>query len=537
MGGQNTKPKVVQQIKRDNVLTNTSVRNFIKTRHRKMQSYFLVWIDANIDLTKEEFQDSLARLRSVFSDVNICTVPMECIKILSKIDGNKAFVIVSEALGDNLVSEIHSMPRVHAIYIISDDHVQYENWAADCSKIRGTYPSIESICESLKVVVHQLDHDNISMSFFPKQKTTEIIKNTSNKRNLDELPPSYMYSFIFKQIVLEMDDDNTKHVNDFIDYFRRTGVRESELIDFQNQYNQNSVLFWYTKDSFVYRRLNQALRSLNTEMMVKMSFFIRHLHLQLQQLHQQQSIKFREQFTVYRGQGLSGEDFQILHDTEGGLLSFDNFLSTTKNRKVAMIYAPNAVERNEELIGVLFAITIDPNKVLTTRTPYALIDAYSAFSSEEEILFTMHTVFRVIAIRQIAENDRLWEVQLILTDDTDQDMAALTNRLQNELDGKGWYRMGKLMFLLGDFNQAEELYNRLFEDATTDEERAHIYHKLGCSMHQQAKHKEATFHLNKYVKNVLAADDLALAAVYNYLASLHCTVLWQTIRRHLSIRL
>ncbi|CAF1684870.1 unnamed protein product, partial [Rotaria magnacalcarata] len=74
--------------------------------------------------------------------------------------------------------------------------------------------------------------------------------------------------------------------------------------------------------------LNRGLRSLDMEAMTKLGFFIRHLHRQLEQLHQEQSANFQTAFTVYRGQGMTKEDFQNLLDSKGGLLSFNNFLST-----------------------------------------------------------------------------------------------------------------------------------------------------------------------------------------------------------------
>ncbi|CAF4421690.1 unnamed protein product, partial [Rotaria magnacalcarata] len=48
--------------------------------------------------------------------------------------------------------------------------------------------------------------------------------------------------------------------------------------------------------------LNKALRSLDMEVMVKMGFFIRNLHRQLEQLHQEQLSKYEQKFVVYRGQ-------------------------------------------------------------------------------------------------------------------------------------------------------------------------------------------------------------------------------------------
>ncbi|CAF4993675.1 unnamed protein product, partial [Rotaria socialis] len=120
-------------------------------------------------------------------------------------------------------------------------------------------------------------------------------------------------------------------------------------------------------------------------------------------------------------------------------------------------------------------MSIDQTKISTSITPFAMIDNESAFQSEDEILFTMHTVFRVGEIKQTPENSRLWEVQLTITDESDPQLAGLTDRIKEEIDGRGWYRMGKLMLRVGHFNQAEELYNELLEDASNDSDRAFIY--------------------------------------------------------------
>ncbi|CAF5192624.1 unnamed protein product, partial [Rotaria magnacalcarata] len=113
----------------------------------------------------------------------------------------------------------------------------------------------------------------------------------SDQKNLDQLPPSYMYSVIFKDIVLEINDDDAKSIKALEIYCKKKEIPDEEINDLKR-------------------------------------FFIRSLHLQLKQLHQQQSANFRKPFTVYRGQGMTKEDFQNLLDSKGGLLSFNNFLST-----------------------------------------------------------------------------------------------------------------------------------------------------------------------------------------------------------------
>ncbi|CAF4861837.1 unnamed protein product, partial [Rotaria socialis] len=91
-----------------------------------------------------------------------------------------------------------------------------------------------------------------------------------------------------------------------------------------------------------------------------------------------------------------------------------------------------------------------------------------------------HTVFRVGEIKQTTENSRLWEVQLTITDESDPQLARLTDSIKQDVRGStGWQRMGHIMLKVGHFDQAEELYNELLENASDDRHRAHIYHQLG----------------------------------------------------------
>ncbi|CAF4711954.1 unnamed protein product, partial [Rotaria socialis] len=85
------------------------------------------------------------------------------------------------------------MPKVNAIYIFCGSKALHEAWAKDWPKIRGVFTSIKPICESLKKVAHECDHDSIPMSFVPKQTMTEGATGSDSK-TLDQLPPSYMYS-------------------------------------------------------------------------------------------------------------------------------------------------------------------------------------------------------------------------------------------------------------------------------------------------------------------------------------------------------
>ena len=306
--------------------SRTKTSDAIRPRHRMTQNYLVIWVDGNIDESNEDCRNTLAQLRTVVSDVNMCKTPEQCVEFLNEIDDGKAFIISSGALGQHLVADINDMAQVDAIYIFCGNKARHESWAKDWPKIRGVFTSIKPICESLKKVAHACDHDSIPMSFVPKQ----TMAKGSDQKNLDQLPPTYMYSVIFKDIILEIDDDDVKSMNTLEVYCRDQNIPETEVIDFKRKYRQKSPVWWYTKEIFLYGMLNRGLRSLDMEAMTKLGFFIRHLHIQLEELHQEQSANFQKAFIVYRGQGLSKDDFQNLMGSKGGLLSFNNFLSTSK---------------------------------------------------------------------------------------------------------------------------------------------------------------------------------------------------------------
>ncbi|CAF3328461.1 unnamed protein product [Rotaria socialis] len=387
--------------------------------------------------------------------------------------------------------------------------------------ILNKYHQIQPICMQLTKATQPCDHDAIPMSFITEQ---EISEASANEQNLDRLPPSYMYSVIFKDIILEIDDDDTKSMNTLVNFCQQQKICEKDIDEFKRMYYESSAVWWYTKPMFLYGMLNRALRMLDMEVMTKFGFFIRRLHIELKQLHQEQLADLQKVSTVYRGQGLSQQDVQHLVDTKGGLLSFNNFLSTSKDRDFSIMFAESASSAETDTVGVLFIMSIDQTKISTSITPFAMIDNESAFQSEDEILFTMHTVFRVGEIKQTPENSRLWEVQLTITDESDPQLAGLTDRIKEEIDGRGWYRMGKLMLRVGHFNQAEELYNELLEDASNDSDRAFIYHQLGDVKKNQGKYNEAvSFYENSYSikRKSLPEDHLGLAIFYNNIGQLY----------------
>ena len=74
-------------------------------------------------------------------------------------------------------------------------------------------------------------------------------------------------------------------------------------------------------------------------------------------------------------------------------------------------------------------------------------------------------------------NHRLWQIDLTITGDNDQELNTLAEHLRNETIGTtGWHRLVSILIRLGEFNKAEELCVILLETALSDvKKRINIY--------------------------------------------------------------
>ena len=484
---------------------------------RIVQKFVLVWVDPNIDQPNKDCQNTLAQLQTIGNDVNIYTQPDQCIQFLNNINNEKAFVIVSGGLGQYLVPKIHDMPQVDAIYIFCGNKSRHEEWTKEWNKIKGVHTEIKSICQALQLAVKQFNEDSIAISIVS-------LDEGAFSQNLDQLEPSFMYTQIFKEILLEM-ETNPQAITNLATYCRnlyKGNKRELQIIsEFEYDYRPQLSIWWYTRECFTYQMLNRALRNLEADIIINMGFFIRDLHRQIQELHRKQISNYHgKPFVVYRGQGLSTTDLEKLQKRKGGLISFNSFLSTSKKREVPLDFAKYAVGKTN-MAGILFKMIIDPS---ISATPFAGIEEVSYFKTEE-ILFSMHTVFRIGEIIPIDKNNSLYEVQLKLTVDDDEQLRTLTNRIRKETEGAtGWGRMGNLLLKIGQYDKAEELYKVQLEQTSDKVEKAHYYNQLGYIKDHQGDYNKAIWYYKQGLEiyqKMLPPNHPSLATSYNNIGGVY----------------
>jgi tetratricopeptide (TPR) repeat protein len=190
-------------------------------------------------------------------------------------------------------------------------------------------------------------------------------------------------------------------------------------------------------------------------------------------------------------------------------------------KEVSVEFARRA-RKNSDLTAIVFQIKVD---LSISSTPFACLDKISYYADrEKEVLFSMHTVFHVGEMKKI--ENRLWEVNLTLTSDTDQQLTQLTQYMREETTGStGLHRMGRLMIVMGQFNKAEEIYILLLQ-TTSDDDRevlAQIHHQLGYISDHKNDLSSALSHYQQSLGHALtysSSDDLRLSSTYTNIGAI-----------------
>ncbi|CAF1511762.1 unnamed protein product [Rotaria sp. Silwood1] len=211
------------------VLNQQSDANHIPKRGRRtdtneiIENFLLIWLDGKIDESSKDYQNSIKQLRRTVNTVEPFQDTEECIDYISKLQDKKAFLIISGALCQTVVPRIHNMDQIHSIYVFCRKQEKYEEWAKDWSKIKGIHTEITPICDSAQQSARQCDEDSIVVSAV----------SSSN-----QIEPTFMYTQLFKEIILEIDFDEKKEINNLAKYAREKYAGNDKQLEIINEFAQ-----------------------------------------------------------------------------------------------------------------------------------------------------------------------------------------------------------------------------------------------------------------------------------------------------------
>ncbi|UJR24679.1 hypothetical protein I4U23_006052 [Adineta vaga] len=356
--------------------------------------------------------------------------------------------------------------------------------------------------------------------------------NVYSSKDSQSMHNSLNGEFILYQVLLQriLEGKNTDFFEESLltNYFEPDDKNDRQTMkEFDANYCSSEAIYWYTRESCIYKILNKALRTQNIDDIIPFGSFIKDLDVQLSEEHKQ-FVKEQDASTiqVYRGQLISKDELNRLKTTQGQLISMNSFLSTSTNRGKAIEFATSRPAPNDELTSILLEIVVD---LYAPTKSYADIRHLSAFSDEEEILFMFGSIFHLDQI-SYDKNLKLWIANLTLCSQNDSDVKDFTSDLANQLEGQNQLiALGTYFIQMMKYDQAEDFYQKILKNKLTENpiELAYCYHGLAQVNERKGEYQLAIEHLNKTLDYLLEncdndeEDHPLISQSYNDLAKVY----------------
>ena len=291
----------------------------------------------------------------------------------------------------------------------------------------------------------------------------------------------------------------------------------TQIDEFDREYTPDRSLWWYTQDSFLYRSFNKALRKKNLHVLLLFRFFIRDIENELETHRSATSL------CVYRSQYIPIKQLDVLKESVGKLLSINSFLWTNLIRKSALANLKEFSWMEQETCRVLFEIAIDPR--CAPRKAFANVTPFSYFKGEQEILFMLGSIFRLVDLS--ADANQVWIIRLTLCNDHQEELKnidhfQLLRENRNDLDPLAF---GHLLMEMKIFDQAEKYFTHLLDGLVDDEPKMIVcYDALGQIAAEKEEYQLSVRCYQKALemkKRTVQSNDVSLAFSYNSLAIVH----------------
>lgn len=397
-----------------------------------------IWLDDNLQSIEQRFQSTISPNQwKYFSNADECQTFILCQQLQNN---PKIYLLSSYSLAEQLFAYEH-VSKIFVAYLYSNQNGIFSKWTNTFPVIRGIYKDFDALFEqfdfdittNIELLPHhqkqQVNFDEISMKF----RRNILLLFFCLKEIEDPLPISFYDTDqdgfrrhrVIIEILLKL-PRTLEAKQEMIDELRRVSsdndIVLKQINDFEQSYHSNAAIQWYTRDSFLYRLINRALRYEDIELIIKYRFFIIDLYQKLDELHQQ-IIHINNQSeqtitTYYRGQLIPSTELDQLKQHVGSLISINTFFSTTLSLDIALMFAGGSTSEGLTMNKpVIFCIEVS-SSIENTR-PYANINFYSDYEEEDEVLFAMGCVFSIEKIDSLSIYDTVQVVHLKMIDEKD----------------------------------------------------------------------------------------------------------------------
>ncbi|CAF1278427.1 unnamed protein product [Adineta ricciae] len=329
------------------------------------------------------------------------------------------------------------VPQIKRIYSMRDQHGMSIHDGHGRAALRNTYIDISALADDLCTWV--------------KQNSVNTNK-TKSSHSLHGEPAVFMWYQFFFNLLTHL-EPTWIAFREFIatsyTEFPDDGRLKRTVEIFEHTYTPEKAIYWYTKESFLYRRVNARLRSQNIDAIFECRSILFDLQKQLQPMKDEQINGRRGEFIeVYRGQQMSPHEIQYFHENKGNVVAISPLVSTSRNRQLVEAFAKISLY-SSGICGVMLIIRI-PSHV--QQAIHADITRLSAFEHEEEELICWRSLFRVDEVN--LQEPRRCEIRLTLIDEHDPQYHQQLMTWRTSLGDRSFFTGRSTQLYMRDLNEA-----------------------------------------------------------------------------------
>ncbi|CAF4851553.1 unnamed protein product [Rotaria sp. Silwood1] len=426
-------------------------------KNDNLKTYSLLWIDNLVN--SNELHNVQQKLCLAIDHLRVFENAIECKTDIRQSKDDQILLIVNGQLGFAIVPLSDTPIQISSIYVCYLNLSSHHELALKFTKIPATVTDLYELIEKIKMNRKSTD------KWFNENLLINVCNSVSNEeRSSTNINGSFLHFQLLIDGLLRKPYDQTSR-NKFFDLCKKEyqdNYQQLSIIkEFEEFYVPEQALYWYSGHAFLYEMLNKALRSQNINVLFLYRFFIQDLYKQLENLQWQQDQK---SIRVYRGQYMSREELHLLKESKGQFISMNSFLSTSLDREISRMFVS---PKHEDLCSVLFEIDVDPYLSYEAK-PFANISSQSQFKDEQEILFMIGTIFRLVNIRQ--ENE-ITVIQMELCNENyDDDNMKLLLELMQIKNGEyhECFSFGHVLRIARMYDLAEQFYKRMLNELEND---------------------------------------------------------------------
>lgn len=342
--------------------------NSTNESEKQLKRFVLIWLDSKNDgsTNKNKFK----RFKELDVEFIAVTTSEKCEKTIveqKKLSPLPSIIIViSGALSQENIPKFQDEICVIAflIYCFTIEYYQDVKYL----KLRRVSDDILDITNEINILINRTDDTN-DFSTFLNRGSTDSKLSEFHFRNVKQHQIRLIWLHkIHRFICAASDDENEMAKSELVEKLLsrcENDEQQKRLVEqFSNEsisQNVENAVRWYTKDSIIYRALNQACRTESVAEVYSHRYLIKLIYRQLNIGYEnfvRESKKNESEF--YRGCCVDDDFIEQIKANRGNLILMNGFWSVSKKKEVAMKF----ISRRERkgLHKVLFIIKIDMKK-------------------------------------------------------------------------------------------------------------------------------------------------------------------------------